>query len=102
MNDSCVTGWSSHQLRLAFYDFAIRGEGGRQTVAAVIREWADRGALDSAATARWLDALEWREAGGWLPGWVIPQGPSENPVVPGEEHEALFEQWRGQRYARAA
>jgi hypothetical protein len=102
MNDVCVSGWPRHQLRLAFYDFAVRGEGDTATVGAVIDAWFAEGALSLAEADRWHDALEWREMGGYLPGWAVPQPANEDPFVPGEEHEALFRQWRGTRIAAAA
>ncbi len=99
MKDTVLPHWSRQQLRLAFYDFSVRGEGDTETVYAVIRTWQEMGALDSADASRWLDALTWRDAGGYLPGWTIPQPTSDSPIVPGEEHELLFEQWRATRHA---
>ena len=67
-----------------------------------LTDYAARKGWSLAEADRWHDALEWREMGGYLPGWAVPQPANEDPFVPGEEHEALFRQWRGTRIAAAA
>lgn len=86
-----------HELRLAFYDFAQRGEGDRRAVAAALDHWTREDALTPMESARWHDALDWRELGGLLPGWTLPKEMTGLRETPAESDLAAFEAWRARR-----
>lgn len=96
-----VSEWSHHELRLAFFDFSVRGEGETQLVDAVLRAWLALGGLSRQQFDYWQDALAWRERGNALPGWALPQFEVASPSAPraGEEHEREFLLWRNTREA---
>jgi hypothetical protein len=96
-----VSTWSRHELRLAFFDFSVRGEGGPELVDGVLRAWLALGGLSRQQFDYWRDALAWRERGNALPGWALPQieAGSPNPPCAGEEHEREFLRWRSARQA---
>jgi hypothetical protein len=95
-----VRDWPTRDLRLAYFDFTVRGEGPAEVVRAVLLRWHELGALGHDDLDRWLDALEWREGGGFLPGWTLPR---EMPasvcaeVAHGDWDELRFEHWRARR-----
>jgi hypothetical protein len=92
-----------HQLRVTFFDFAVRGEGDRATVSRAIEAWRACGALSAHEADRWQDALEWRELGGLLPGWSMPPQMAEKRGAPDESDLRAFDAWRAAlRASRAA
>lgn len=95
-----VRNWSDKQLRLAYFDFSVRGEGEPDVVRAVLARWFELGALTRAEVNRCLDALAWRELGRFLPGWTLPaeMPPSQTALVAhGEADLVSFELWRRER-----
>lgn len=84
--------WTDHQLRLAYYDFTLRGMGEYEIVEAALTEWTRRGVLTSGDMRLWLDALRWREMGNLLPGWHT-DGP--HGELSGQESDySRFVAWR--------
>lgn len=96
-----VSNWPRHELRLAFYDFSLRGEGDEATVAAVIEAWRRLGALSDEEADHWHDALAWRSSGEFLPGWTVPHWLRQKGLVPSETDEAAFIAWRAFRREHA-
>lgn len=99
-NIADVSSWSTHELRLAYFDFTVRGEGESAIVHAVVTRWYEMGALSRREVERWLDALAWRELGRFLPGWTIPaeMPPSQTATAAHGEADLLsFELWRRER-----
>jgi len=96
-----VSAWSRHELRLAFFDFSVRGEGDAHLVDAVLRAWLALGGLSRQQFDYWQDALTWRQGGNALPGWALPQFEVDPASVPraGEEQERDFLLWRSARQA---
>lgn len=92
-----VSGWPRQQLRLAYFDFTVRGEGDPCVVRAVLGEWLRLGGIDRETFEFWDDALAWREDGNLLPGWV-PAGRLSTPPEEGTEADmARFLHWRRAR-----
>ena len=104
MSTSDVSNWPIAELRLVFYDFTLRGEGDRAVVSAVIAEWRERRAIPAADARRWEAALAWRETGGVLPGWPVPDEarPGHCPGCGSEDDLLLFESWRKQSLGKSA
>ena len=97
---SDVRSWPTQQLRLAYFDFTVRGEGETGVVHAVVTRWHQLGALSVLELERCFDALAWRELGRFLPGWTIPaeMPPSETAnAAHGEADLVSFELWRRDR-----
>ena len=96
MEATRIPDWSRGELRLAFYDFTIRGEGEAPAVCAVIKEWRRLEALSEAESCLWLDAVEWRESGHALPGWLALEvgTPSERAALAETATWNHFEAWR--------
>ena len=96
-----ICDWSLKDLRLAYFDFTVRGEGAAEVVRAVLIRWHQLAFLCEGDLVRWMDALEWREGGGFLPGWTIPpETPSSirADVAHGELDTLRFEHWRARRH----
>ena len=99
-----ISRWTSHELRIAYFDFTVRGEGDADVIAAVLQEWLARGAIDERTYELWHDALEWRELGNRLPGWTDPvhQPGSRAAEAPAtEEDYERFVLWRATRAVAA-
>jgi hypothetical protein len=100
-----VSDLTRQELRLVYYDFTVRGLGEAPLIQAVLQRWFELGALSAAEVRRWFDALEWREAGGFLPGWPAPEAmpPSEwAEHAHGEADLLSFESWRRDRRRKSA
>ena len=96
MEATQIANWSRRELRLAFYDFSLRGEGESLIVRGVIEEWRRLDALTEAEACLWLDAVEWRDSGHALPGWLaLERGtPSERALLAESATWVRFEAWR--------
>ena len=91
-------------LRLAYFDFTVRGEGDADSVAGVLEELSSLGAIDQRTCAMWIDALEWRELGNRLPGWTDPvhqPGSRQAEASATEEDYERFVYWRATRAVAA-
>jgi|GEM_PF-6142925 len=103
MSTEQLTKHRRHQLRTTFWDFVLRGEGDEGAVTEALEAWRACGAISDAEADRWLDALRWRELGGFLPGWELPPSLKEKRGEPGEPDLRTFEAWRAAgRNVRAA
>ncbi len=99
-----VSGWPRQQLRLAYFDFTVRGEGDSDVVEAVLQEWLTLGAISNREFGLWRDALDWRELGNRLPGWTDPvhQPGSKAASEPATEVDfERFIRWRATRAVAA-
>lgn len=103
MESAQIAGWSRRELRLAYYDFTLRGEGEASVVRSVIRKWRSLNALAPAEARLWLDAVEWRESGHALPGWHMLEAgtPSARALLAETATWFHFEAWRIERRRRA-
>lgn len=99
-----VQGWTRHELRVAYFDFRVRGEGAPVVVRAVIEQWRELGGLTDDEADLWMDALQWRESGRFLPGWSVPgEMPArEVSASVGEDDWNEFLAWRKDLARRAA
>jgi hypothetical protein len=92
-----VSRLTRQELRLAYFDFTVRGEGDRDMVSAVLLEWLALGGISEQEFRLWNDALEWRELGNRLPGWTDPvhQPGSQAAAQPAtDEDYRRFLLWR--------
>ncbi|MGE3076246.1 MAG: hypothetical protein AB7N24_10230 [Dehalococcoidia bacterium] len=99
-----IDHWTNHECRVVFFDFTVRGEGDSLLIQAVLQLWRERNILEEEAFGLWRDALEWRQMGNLLPGWVDPTPCAVSDLYPAQADEEKywdFFRWRERRAARA-